>query len=104
MATLRSHDGKFPPFSHVVASLDSAFTEKEQNDPSGLTIWGVFQTPEKKRRIMLVHAWRKHLASGPRVDKETYETKAMYKQRTQSTWGLMEWVEDTCTRFKVDSC
>jgi hypothetical protein len=62
-----SKDNKFPAFEHVVASLDSAFTEKEQNDPSGLTIWGVFQTEDKKRRIMLVHAWRKHLAfSGPR--------------------------------------
>ena len=25
-----------------------------------------------------------------------------YKQRTKPTWGLMEWVADTCTRFKVD--
>src|SRR5689334_14339996 len=98
-----SKDNKFPAFEHVVASLDSAFTEKEQNDPSGLTIWGVFQSEDKKRRIMLVHAWRKHLAfSGPRADKQPNETLIAYKQRTRPTWGLMEWVEDTCTRFKVD--
>jgi predicted phage terminase large subunit-like protein len=95
-------DGKFPPFEHVIASLDSAFTAKEQNDPSGLTIWGVFRH-EGKRRIMLVHAWRKHLPfSGPRADKEPNETLFAYKLRTRPTWGLMEWVQDTCTRFKVD--
>jgi hypothetical protein len=27
-------DGKFPLFDHIIASLDSAFTAKEQNDPS----------------------------------------------------------------------
>ncbi len=97
-----SPDGKFPPFEHVVASLDSAFTAKEQNDPSGLTVWGVF-SHEGKRRIMLAHAWRKHLAfSGPRIEKEPNETLLAYKQRTRPTWGLVEWLEDTCTRFKVD--
>ena len=97
-----SDDGKFPVLEHVVASLDSAFTAKEQNDPSALTIWGVFQH-EGKRRIMLVHAWRKHLPfSGPRIEKEPQETALAYKRRTQGTWGLMEWVEGTCTRFRVD--
>ena len=96
-------DGKFPLFDHIIASLDSAFTAKERNDPSALTIWGVFQTPEKRRRIMLVHAWRKHLPfSGPRIEKEPNETLPAYRQRTRPTWGLMEWVADTCTRFKVD--
>jgi predicted phage terminase large subunit-like protein len=133
---------KFPLFEHIVASLDSAFTEKQQNDPSALTIWGVWtdkQRPQlnassvpvgetrqnkrvrvldapegwdqsswlgpklERRRIMLIHAWRKHLPfSGPRIEKAAFETPAMYKQRTQGSWGLMEWVVDTCTRFKVD--
>lgn len=112
-----SADGKYPPFDHVIASLDSAFTEKEQNDPSGLTIWGVFRHDAKlmgmpgselvrhegQRRIMLIHAWRKHLAfSGPRIDREPQESIIAYKQRVRGTWGLMEWVSDTCTRFKID--
>jgi predicted phage terminase large subunit-like protein len=93
---------KFPPFDHIIASLDSAFTAKEQNDPSGLTVWGAYKQ-EGQRRIMLVHAWRKHLPfSGPRIDKEPQETTTAYKRRTESTWGLMEWVADTCDRFNVD--
>jgi predicted phage terminase large subunit-like protein len=109
-------DGKFPPCDYLVASLDSAFTEDQQNDPSALTIWGVFEHPElKKRRIILVHAWRKHLQfSGPRFERTQDEIvtpgmaesmvrfkNAKYRQRTQPHWGLIEWVRDTCLRFPV---
>src|SRR5262245_44789345 len=98
-----SQDGKFPVLSYIVASLDGAFTEKEENDPLALTVWGVFQNEEGKSRIMLVHAWRKHLPfSGERMDKGANETLGAYKQRTRSRWGLMEWVNDTCERFKVN--
>jgi len=98
-----SPDGKFPVFSYIVASLDGAFTEKEENDPSALTVWGVFQNEEGKSRIMLVHAWRKHLPfSGVRNDKPPNETVAAFKHRTRAQWGLLEWVNDTCERFKVN--
>lgn len=97
-------DGKFPLLEYVWASLDGAYTEKEENDPSALTVWGVFMHPViKKRRIILLTAWRKHLAfSGPRVDREQNETKERYRRRTQPKWGLIEWTADTCRRFKVD--
>src|SRR5262249_59435596 len=79
------------------------FTEKEETDPSALTVWGVFQHEDGKNRIMLVHAWRKHLPfSGVRIDKGLNETLAAFKRRTMSHWGLMEWVNDTCDRFNVN--
>jgi len=97
-----SSDGRFPVFDYLVASLDSAFTEQERNDPSALTVWGVF-SKEGENRIMLVHAWRKHLQfSGPRMDMSPGESKQHWVQRTQAKWGLMEWVKYTCERFKVD--
>jgi len=97
-----SPDGRFPVFDYLVASLDSAFTEQERNDPSALTIWGVF-SKEGESRIMLVHAWRKHLQfSGPRMDMAPGESKQHWVQRTQPTWGLMEWTKYTCERFRVD--
>lgn len=96
-------DGKFPTFEYLIGSLDGAFTDKEQNDPSALTIWGIFQSDEGKRRIMLVHAWRKHLQfSGPRIEMEIGESKAAWVKRTQDTWGLVEWLRHTCERFHVD--
>ncbi len=95
-------DGKYPIFDFLLGSLDSAFTAKEENDPSGFTIWGVFNH-EGNQRIMLVHAWRKHLAfSGPRAEQETKETKQAWVSRTQKDWGLLEWITYTCQRFKVD--
>src|SRR5262249_2356092 len=36
------------------------------------------------------------------MDKGANETLAAYKHRTRSRWGLMEWVNDTCERFKVN--
>jgi predicted phage terminase large subunit-like protein len=115
-----SPDGKFPVFDYLLASLDSAFTEKEENDPSGLTIWGVFTTKDGQRRIMLVHAWRKHLAfSGDRQKLEptaneyaTWTTIPRdpalsvrfqrWLRRTQEYWGLIEWTAYTCNRFNID--
>ena len=89
--------GKFLLFDHMIASLDSAFTGKDGRTPVRRDL-GCFKTPEKRRRIVLVHAWRKHLAfSGPRIEKEPNETLQAYRQRTRPTWGLMEWVTDTCT-------
>ena len=108
-------DGKFPMFDYLIASLDGAYTEDEENDPSAMTVWGVF-THESKRGIMLVDAWRKHLGfSAPRVERlpqelllpgmsqsEVQRRRAMFRARTSKDWGLMEWVEDTCNRRKVD--
>jgi hypothetical protein len=52
----------FPIIDLVIASLDSAFTEKQENDPSALTVWGTFKHPETgKTRVILIEAWRKHL-------------------------------------------
>jgi len=68
-----------PGCSFIVASLDTAYTEKTINDPSALTIWGVFAGDpiaqevrasdehsvrvytETSTRVILLHAWAKHL-------------------------------------------
>jgi predicted phage terminase large subunit-like protein len=36
------------------------------------------------------------------MEKYAGETREMYKARTSKDWGLMEWVADTCARFKVN--
>jgi predicted phage terminase large subunit-like protein len=33
---------EYPPLDFILASLDTAYTEKTQNDYSALTIWGIF--------------------------------------------------------------
>jgi hypothetical protein len=60
-------DGKFPPFSYVVVSVDSAYTEDESNDPSAAVVLGIFENENGYNRVMLMHAWRRRLAfSGPK--------------------------------------
>jgi predicted phage terminase large subunit-like protein len=121
-------NGKFPTMDFIIASLDSAFTEKEENDPSGFTVWGVWRDAAEEAedlgrrlrqpgrldrnemptqlpgpKLMLMHAWRKHLKiHGPDMPRRPNETYAAWVQRTRKHWGLVEWVADTCKRFNVD--
>jgi len=122
-----SEDNKFPSCDYIIASLDGAFTEDEENDPSALTIWGVFLNEQRRRRIILLGAWRKHLKfSGVRVDRldaptvidgQTWmpdvvtpdmhpnvikQRNNLYRHRCMKDWGLVEHVADSCRRFAVD--
>lgn len=126
--TWESPDNKFPACDYIIASLDGAFTEDEENDPSALTIWGTFLNEQRHRRIILLHAWRKHLKfSAPRVDRLEFPTtidghlwpadvvtpemhpsiknqrNSLYRARCMKEWGLIEWTADTCQRFRVDT-
>lgn len=57
-------DGVFPPMLFVLVSVDTASTEKDQNDESGVTIWGVFQHEDlgtNQPQVMLLDAWEGRL-------------------------------------------
>jgi predicted phage terminase large subunit-like protein len=109
-------DGKFPVCDLVVASVDGAFTQKEENDPSAMTVWAVFRHPElQRRRIILIHAWRKFLPMHgnptPRFDHEMTRPgdtpavvrakNARWRHRVGHEWGLVEWVAETCRAWGV---
>jgi len=106
--TWESPEGVFPPIDFVCASLDGAFTAKEENDPSALTVWGVWtETVEgiKRKRVVLMSAWRKFLPfSGDRslVERRPSESLPMWRWRTREHWGLMEWVRDTCEERRAN--
>jgi predicted phage terminase large subunit-like protein len=72
--------GRYPPFEYVLASLDTAYTEKQANDPSALTIWGVWLDRHDHKQLMLVSAWAERLELNPLVTK------------------IIEW----STKYKVD--
>lgn len=59
---LRKGRREFPEFSFVVASLDGAFGQKQENDPSALTVWGRFSDLQGNDKFMLVYAWEGRLA------------------------------------------
>lgn len=93
----------FPQCDFVVASLDPAFTSKEENDPAGFTIWGAFQAPDGTRGAILLDAFREKLdIIGPHQERYSGETDEDYRARTSDQWGLVETVADRCKRFSVD--
>ena len=92
----------FPPFDFILASLDTAYTSKEENDPSAMTVWGVWtggdQTATITRsvnrydeamamvertytqehpKVMLMHAWSERLEFHDLVER-VRETVADY--------------------------
>lgn len=76
----------YPPFDYIIASLDTAYTVKQENDPSAMTVWGIWSSGdqvaqitraptsdgemlavlerkynEDRPRVMLMHAWTERL-------------------------------------------
>jgi predicted phage terminase large subunit-like protein len=112
-----ANGNQFPATSYRVASLDGAFTADEANDPSAMTVFGVFKHPTlNAQRIILMAAWRKHLPlhgnPTPRLPDEIPQAgdteeivrrrHAKYRQRVGNEWGLVEQVRATCQNFDVD--
>lgn len=94
---------QYPSFEFIIASADTAYTEKEENDPTGFTVWGVYRDKHDRPRAMLIWAWEKRceLLAKP-LEKKTGETKKAYDQRSMPTWGVVEWIAYSCRRFKAD--
>jgi predicted phage terminase large subunit-like protein len=98
-----SPDDSFPPMEFVLVSADTAYTEKESNDPTGCTVWGLWRDKAGAPRIMLMHAWRKHLEMhGKYEPRLPNETTSEFNRRTQHQWGLVEWLSFTCQKYKAD--
>ena len=51
-----------PPFEFVIQSYDTAFTERTENDPTGMVAFGVFRPgPDEPHCVMILDAWTDHL-------------------------------------------
>lgn len=50
-------EDRYPICDYIIASLDSAYTERHDNDPSALTVWGVFKDRHEIPRALLMYAW-----------------------------------------------
>lgn len=93
---------EFPEFELVVGSLDTSYGLKEENDYNALTIWGIWVDRNKNRRAMLAFAWNKRVPlHGKVISANPGESKINFEQRQKEEWGLVEWVADTCKRYRV---
>lgn len=94
-------ESSYPPMDYIIASLDTAYTTKTENDPSAMTVWGVFSGgnqaattsrvasrdgetvssvvrtySQEHPRVMLMAAWQERLEIHELVEKvrETMRT------------------------------
>ena len=49
---------EYPAFAYTVASIDTAYGEKQENDCSALTCWGVYTDHLLIPRALLIYAWQ----------------------------------------------
>jgi len=59
----------YPEMEYVVASVDTALTEDEENDYSACTVWGVWHDDRGAPKLMLIAAWQEKLEFRPLVEK-----------------------------------
>ena len=77
------YDKPLPPFTYILQSYDTAFTDKTTGDPTACTVWGVFNYDVKSNGklracAMLLDAWTDHLGY-PALKKRAMEDwKAQY--------------------------
>lgn len=72
--------GNYPGLQYVLAILDTAYTEKEENDPCAMTVLGIWADRDGNPQVILLNAWEEWLEFNPLVEKTA----------------------KTCTEFKVD--
>lgn len=59
---------EYPPMEFIVAFADTAYTTKEENDYSALTVWGVWRK-DGAPKVMLMAGWKERLELNALVTK-----------------------------------
>jgi len=93
----------FPPMDFIVASLDTAYTTKTENDFSALTVWGVFTGDTVAQATRIIGR-----DGRPTYDERSYSDGSP-KVMLMGAWqerlelhDLVKKVGDTCKKLKVD--
>ena len=95
----------YPNMDLVIATLDTAYTTKTENDPSAMTVWGIFSNEGSVQAPH--HAIGR---DGSRVDYERMYTETSPKVMLMYAWqgryelhDLVLKVSETCRLMKVDT-
>ena len=95
----------FPPCEYIIASLDTAYTTKAENDYSAMTVWGVFSGGDQKAIATKVIDKNGDVISAieRKYTEEHPKVMMMFAwQERLELHSLVEKVSDTMRRFKVD--
>jgi predicted phage terminase large subunit-like protein len=96
----------YPQFDYVIAALDTAYTVKEENDPSAMTVWGVFSGGNQ---MALQGRYSSRIEEADAILERQY-TQDHPKVMLLYSWAerlelhdLVERVRETCVRYQVDN-
>lgn len=97
--------GAYPPMDFIVASLDTAYTEKQENDPSAMTVWGIFTSDTNIARATKIATKDGTLGNVERIYHEGAPRVMLMNAWTErlALPDLVAKVADTCKRMKVDN-
>jgi predicted phage terminase large subunit-like protein len=87
-------DRPFPKFEYIVQSYDCAFSEKEHNDPTAMTTWGVFQPMDGPMSVLLIDCWAEHLSFPQLKPKVLEEWRVSYGEGKEAKRPDLILVED----------
>lgn len=90
-----------PRYEYVIVSVDTAYSEKEENDPSACTVWGVFRDGHGHPKLMLIWSWELFKPLHGQLPRPNPgESDAAFAERSRPYWGLVEWIAWTCREYR----
>jgi len=98
---------EYPPIEFIVASLDTAYTTKAENDYSALTVWGVFSASADSATTRSVDRYGRTIDISTSYQSESLgavpKVMLMYGWQVKlELHDLAEKVASTCKRLRVD--
>ena len=84
----------FPKFEFIVQSYDCAFTDKQYNDPTAMTTWGVFKPMDGPISVLLIDCWAEHLTFPQLKPKVLEEWRVSYGEGKDAKRPDLILVED----------
>ena len=98
---------EYPPIEFIVASLDTAYTTKAENDFSALTVWGVFSASSEGQATRAVDRYGRSMEIRTSYQSEALgpvpKVMLMYAWQVKlELHELAEKVAATCSRMRVD--
>lgn len=93
----------FPPMDFIIASLDTAYTTKTENDYSALTVWGVFSGDTKAQagRIIGADGRPQYVDRGFNEGAPKVMLMAAWQDRLE-LHDLVKKVAETAKKLKID--
>jgi len=114
----------YPPMSFILCSVDTAYTSKQENDASYITVWGCWDRGGSSAKTLLSREgaklelldsrdtipcvmlmWAKEVRvsmHGDEVERLPGESQGAFDVRKKESWGLVQWIAHACKTYNAD--